>query len=315
MRAVIFGNNCHKEVARYTGYLLQALAERGVELMMERDYHVFLRHNGVNVDQYVNERNYIDYTDYDADYAFVVGGDGTFIHSAAKLGGRDIPMVGINAGRLGFLTDIDGSHIYEMVEQLMNKNYTITERTLLEVATKGNSNCDLNFSLNEISVSKLDSASLITIHTWVDGTYLTSYQADGLLISTSTGSTAYSMSVGGPILTPQVPALILTPVAPHSLTMRPLVIPDTSKIELQVESRNNRYLLAIDGQNNVFDEHIKLSICKSPFKIKSLQTSEHNFFDTLRQKLMWGADNRHYLKKGYDEPDEDSIENSGISDI
>lgn len=301
MKAVVFGNTCRKEVAKYAGRLLQSLASSGVEIFMERDFYVFLRQNEVDVFSYVNERNFIDYCDYSADFAFVVGGDGTFIHSATKLGGRDIPMVGINAGRLGFLTDIDGEHIDNMVEHIMSGNYKVLERSVLRLRTKEKLYSDFNYALNEIAVCKLDSASLITVHVWVNGDYLTAYQADGLLISTSTGSTAYAMSVGGPILTPSVPALILVPVAPHSLTMRPLVLPDTSVIDLQVESRNNKFLAALDGQCNVFDESVRIHVSKSAFTIKSVQLKDHTFFDTLRSKLMWGADNRHFLKLGYDD--------------
>ncbi|MBP7780563.1 MAG: NAD kinase [Paludibacteraceae bacterium] len=305
MKAVIFGNTCRSEVAACTHKLLAALARHDVEMLMERDFLVFLRSMGVPIDLFISEKNLIDYRDYEADLAFVVGGDGTFIHSAAKVGRRDLPMIGINAGRLGFLTDLADSHIDEVVDSLMSGKYTCMERTLLRLHTDEKVYTDFNYALNEVTVSKMDSASLITIHTWVNGKFLNSYQADGLIVSTATGSTAYSMSVGGPILMPNVPAFIIIPVAPHSLTMRPLIIPDTSTVELKVESRSNHFLIALDGRSNVFDEHISMRINKSAFTIKTIKLEDHNFFDTMREKLMWGSDKRKYLKKGYDDDDKE----------
>lgn len=302
MKAVIFGNTLRNEVALYSFRLLEALNRYGVEVLMERDFLVFLRECGFEADQFVNEKNLIDYRDYEADFAFSVGGDGTFIHSTAKLGKRMIPMIGINAGRLGFLTDIDGDQIDDVVKHLVDGDYTLTERGLLHLHTDEKVYTDFTYALNEIAITKQDTASLITIHTWVDGTYLTSYQADGLIVSTATGSTAYAMSVGGPILMPNLPGIIIIPVAPHSLTSRPLIVPDTSVIELQVESRNNRFLIALDGRPNVFDEKIKCRIYKSASRtVKTVKLNNHHFFDTLHEKLHWGADNRKYLKYGYDD--------------
>lgn len=303
MKAVIFGNTCRKEVAHHTSRLLEALYKYSVEILMERDFLMFITDCGYDVERFVNERNLIDYRDYEADFAFSVGGDGTFIHSAAKLGKRQIPMIGVNAGRLGFLTDVDGDHVEDVVRHLVEGDYSVTERPLLHLHTDEKVYTDFTYALNEIAITKQDTASLITIHTWVDGTYLTSYQADGLIVSTATGSTAYSMSVGGPILMPNMPGLIIIPVAPHSLTSRPLIVPDSSTIELQVESRNNRFLIALDGRPNVFDESIKLRIYKSGSRtIKTVKFDSRHFFDTLHEKLHWGADNRKYLKKGYDDP-------------
>lgn len=301
MKAIIFGNTLRKEVALYSFKLLEALNKYQVEILMERDFFVFLRECGYDVEKFVSERNLIDYRDYDADFAFSVGGDGTFIHSAAKLGRRKIPMIGVNAGRLGFLTDIDGEQIEKVVKNLVEGDYSLTDRTLLHLHTDEKVYTDFTYALNEVAITKQDTASLITIHTWVDGVYLTSYQADGLIVSTATGSTAYSMSVGGPILMPNLPGLIIIPVAPHSLTSRPLIVPDSSVIDMQVESRNNRFLIALDGRPNVFDESIKLRIFKSSRTIKTVTLNEHHFFDTLHEKLHWGADNRKFLKKGYDD--------------
>ena len=316
MKAVIFGNTFHKEVALYARELMVALATYKVEMLMERDFAIFLRDNGVDTTRYLSEKNFIDYRDYSADFAFVIGGDGTFIHSAAKIGRRDIPMIGVNAGRLGFLTDIDGARIDEVVSHIIDGDYTTMDRSLLKLHTENKVFPDFNYALNEIAVTKQDSASLITIHSWIDGTYLTSYQADGLIVSTATGSTAYAMSVGGPILMPNMPGFIIIPVAPHSLTTRPLIVPDTSVIELQIESRNNRFLIALDGRPDVFDDKIRLRINKSDFSVKTVKLNSSHFFDTLHEQLHWGADTRKNkdLKKGFDDdndyvfPDRDKTE-------
>ncbi len=315
MKAVVFGNTCRHEVAVCAAKLLQTLFDHNVEILMERDFMVFLRNAGVPIDTYLNERNLIDYLDFQADFAFVVGGDGTFIHSAAKVGRRNIPMIGINAGRLGFLTDIPGFAIEQLVDKLLAGSYSLLERSLLRLHTNEKVYTDFNYALNEVCVSKMDSASLITIHTWVNGDSLNSYQADGLIVSTSTGSTAYSMSVGGPILTPGVPGFVIIPVAPHSLTMRPLIVPDDSIIDLKVESRNNHFLISLDGRSNVFDECINMRISKSSFTIHNVHFNDHNFFDTLREKLMWGSDNRKYLKKGYNDDPSTNLNEVSPDDI
>ena len=221
-----------------------------------------------------------------------IGGDGTFIRAAAKIGKSGIPLLGINAGRLGFLADVSGDEIGNAVEEIMDGKYKIEERSLLRLHTEDRLYTDFNYALNEIAVLKRDSSAMITIHVWANGVFVNSYQADGLLVATSTGSTAYSMSVGGPIVVPQASNFILTPVAPHSINVRPIIIPDTWDIELKVESRNKHFLIALDGRNNIFDDKTTLSIRKADFTIKTVKREDQDFFCTLRTKLRWGNDER-----------------------
>lgn len=230
--------------------------------------------------------------DFEADMAFSIGGDGTFIKTSAKIGKKNIPIIGINAGRLGFLADIAGDEIEVAVKEILDGKYKIEDRTLLRLYTEEKLYKDFNYALNEIAVMKRDSSSMITIDAWANDVFINSYQADGLLISTSTGSTAYSMSVGGPIVVPQAPNFIITPIAPHSLNVRPIIIPDDWEIKLRVESRNNQFLIALDGRNNIFDSKTHLLIKKAGFTTKVVKRENNDFFDTLRSKLMWGMSER-----------------------
>jgi len=289
MKVIIFGKKFQKEVIKYTMDLVTALKKADVEILLEEDFCRFLAESNCDlsfVSKVINDDS------FSADFAFVVGGDGTFISSADKIGDKNIPILGINAGRLGFLADVSGNEIFPAVEEILSGKYVIEERTLLKLHTDGESYSDFTHALNEIAILKQDSSSMITIHARVNGTFLNSYKADGLLVATSTGSTAYSMSVGGPILVPQSSNFIITPVAPHSLNVRPLIIPDDWEVELKVESRNKHFLVALDGRSNVFHEKTTLKIQKAPFSTKVIKRENQDFFSVLRSKLMWGVDRR-----------------------
>lgn len=226
------------------------------------------------------------------DMALSIGGDGTFLRTAAALGRKRIPILGINTGRLGFLADISSFEIEEALEEICRDYYRIEERALLYFKTEERQYKGYNYALNEVAILKRDTSSMISIHTSLDGEYLTSYLADGLVIATPTGSTAYSMSVGGPIIVPQNSSLVLSPVAPHSLNVRPLVIPDSCQIELHVESRNKTFLVSLDGRSEVFPADIRVRIGKAGYTTKVVKRYNHSFYQTLREKLMWGADPR-----------------------
>ncbi len=289
MRIVIFGNKYRDEVIKYTQELADAFRQRGVEICFEKEFCEFLIEKGCDLSY---PHHVLDEENKGIDMAFSIGGDGTFIKAAAKIGKSGIPLLGINAGRLGFLADVSGSEIGNAVEEIMDGRYKIEERSLLRLHTDDHLYTDFNYALNEIAILKRDSSAMITIHAWANGVFLNTYQADGLLVATSTGSTAYSMSVGGPIVVPQAANFILTPVAPHSLNVRPIIIPDTWEIELKVESRNKHFLIALDGRNNIFTDKTTLSIRKADFGIKTVKREDHDFFCTLRSKLRWGNDNR-----------------------
>ena len=229
---------------------------------------------------------------FDLDVAISLGGDGTFLLTAARVNRQNIPILGINTGRLGFLADVGSTDVEDTLEELFKHYYKVEERILLRLETESRAYKGYNYALNEVAVLKRDTSSMITIHTSLNGEYLTSYQADGLVIATPTGSTAYSMSVNGPIILPQDNSIVLSPVAPHSLNVRPLVIPNDFEITLGVESRNRTFLISLDGRSEIFPAGIQLKVSKADYTTKVIKRYNHTFYETLREKLMWGADVR-----------------------
>lgn len=226
------------------------------------------------------------------DYVISMGGDGTFLEAANKVGDREIPILGVNMGRLGFLADVLPSEIETTLDHVLRGDHIIEDHTVIKLETNGETVECNPFALNDIAVLKRDSASMISIRANVNGDFLVNYQADGLIIATPTGSTAYSLSNGGPIIVPQSGSLCITPVAPHSLNIRPIVINDTSVIELEVCSRSHNFLVAVDGRSMKMAEETRLTIRKAPYTIKLIKLKSQRYFSTLHEKLMWGADTR-----------------------
>jgi len=233
--------------------------------------------------------------DLPEDVAFLLslGGDGTLLKSFIAAQNRSIPLVGINSGRLGFLSDISRDEIERALNDIMAGNIIIDERTVLELEVVTDNQSEFHYALNEITVTKLDSSAMIKIHTFINNEFLNTYWADGLIIATPTGSTAYSLSVGGPILTPDSENFVISPIAPHNLTVRPLVVPDHHTITLQVEGRGLQFLTSVDSQSEAIHFSVILKIRKAPFNVKTIRLNDHSFFTTLRNKLMWGADKRN----------------------
>ena len=228
------------------------------------------------------------------DMALSVGGDGTFLRTAAAVGDSGIPVLGINTGRLGFLADVNFADVEETFREILSNNYLTEERSLLEMHVDENTmpfNHN-NRALNEVAVLKQDTASMLTVHAYLNDDFLTSYQADGLVIATPTGSTAYSLSVGGPILVPSSPSIVLSPIAPHNLTSRPLVVQDDVTIKLKIESRSRSFLISLDGLSQVFNERAEIEVHKAAYTLKVVKRVGHTFYETLRDKLMWGVDVR-----------------------
>ena len=226
------------------------------------------------------------------DLAFSIGGDGTFLRTANAIAQYKVPILGINTGRLGFLADIKFEDLDETLEEIFQNNYRIEMRMLLKtkLISDNSDNIFESCSLNEVAVLKQDTSSMLTIHAFIDDEYLTSYQADGLVVATPTGSTAYSLSIGGPIMVPTAPNIILTAIAPHSLNSRPLVVDSNSKITLRVESRSSKYLISLDGESQTLNVDTLLEISKADYSQPVVKRCGHTFFETLRNKLMWGAD-------------------------
>ncbi|MDK2771986.1 MAG: NAD kinase [Flavobacterium sp.] len=224
-----------------------------------------------------------------------IGGDGTILRAVTYVRDKNIPIIGINAGRLGFLATVQIENIESSLVKVLAKDYILSKRSLLSLSCtpKNPDLVDLNFALNEVTVSRKDTTSMITIETHLDGEYLNSYWADGLIISTPTGSTGYSLSCGGPILTPEVSSLVITPIAPHNLNARPLVIKDDTIIDLKISGREDEYLVSLDSRITSVTNETILHIEKSPFEINLIEFKEESFLKTIRKKLLWGEDRRN----------------------
>ena len=289
MKFAIFGNNYQARKSVHAATLFRLLESRHAKLCICREFHQFLTHE---MHLTLPPAELFDGDDFQADMVISLGGDGTFLKAASRVGAKGVPILGINTGRLGFLADISPEEMEETLDEIYNNHYKIEERSVLQLHCNNERLMQSPYALNEIAVLKRDSSSMISIHTAINGAPLTTYQADGLIIATPTGSTAYSLSVGGPIIVPHSKTIAITPVAPHSLNMRPIVICDDWEITLDVESRSHNFLVAIDGRSESCRETTRLSISRANYSIKVVKRFNHIFFDTLRTKMMWGADVR-----------------------
>lgn len=289
LRFALFGNEYQPKKSASVEKLLSYLTDKGAEIYIDRPFYNFLA-NTLGYDVAVT--GVFDDYNFDVDFVISLGGDGTFLKAASKVGCKGTPIVGINMGRLGFLANILPSEIETAIDDIYSGSYTIEEHTAIQIEADGEPIEGNPFALNDIAVLKRDNASMISIRTSIDGEYLVTYQADGLIVSTPTGSTAYSLSNGGPIMVPQAGILCLTPVAPHSLNIRPIAIKDDSVITLEVGSRSHNFLIAIDGRSEKLKESTIITIKKAPFNIKVINKMGKRYFSTLREKLMWGADQR-----------------------
>ncbi|MBO4827514.1 MAG: NAD kinase [Prevotella sp.] len=289
LRFAIFGNVYQAKKSASIQKIMSLLSSRGAEIMVEREYYDFLT-KGQLID--VPATRIIDGTNFEADFALSMGGDGTFLKTAHFVGNKGIPVMGINVGRLGFLADVSPTEIEQAIDALFRGDYELEDHAVIQLETDGEPLTICPKALNDIAVLKRDNASMISIRTYINGDQLATYQADGLIVSTPTGSTAYSLSNGGPIIVPQTGVMCLTAVAPHSLNIRPVVIPDDAVITLKVESRSHNFLIAIDGRSQKCSEGTTLTITRAPYAIRIAKRSGRKYYTTLRDKMMWGMDNR-----------------------
>ena len=285
----LFGNIYQAKKSAHVLRLLSILAKHQAEVYIHKDFYLYLTKDQ-KMD--IQVAGVFEGDDFEADMVLSMGGDGTFLKAASYVGKKNIPILGINTGRLGFLADISPEEMEETFEDIYRKNYKLEDRSVLQVFSESQFLKGYPCGLNEIAILKRDSSSMITIHTSINGAYLTTYQADGLVIATPTGSTAYSLSIGGPIIVPHSKTIAITPVAPHSLNVRPIVVNDDCEITLDVESRSHNFLVAIDGRSETCREGTRLTIRKADYHIKIVKRPNHVFFHTLRNKMMWGADGR-----------------------
>lgn len=243
------------------------------------------------------EGTFHNYKDLDdVEIMFSLGGDGTFLETVTLVRHLGIPILGINTGTLGFLATIAPQNIKSALDFVFEGYYTVTDRTLIQLDSNIDVFDGVNFAMNEFAVLKRDTASMIVVHTYIDGEYLNSYWADGLIIATPTGSTGYSLSAGGPVVVPHSNNFIISPISPHNLNVRPLIVPDKSIISLEIEGRSKNFLVSLDSRSRKVDASIQLAVSKCDFKAKIVNLNDKSFLKTLRQKLNWGMDIRNYPK-------------------
>lgn len=294
MKVAIYGQYYQNSTEPIIRDIFAFFNSKNIEIVIESQFLKILQ------DKQLIQKDYKTFSshkelDCSFDLMLSIGGDGTILRAVTLVRNSGIPILGINAGRLGFLASVQKEHIATFLQMVVDKNYKISQRTLIQasVTPKNKDLLDINFAMNEISVSRKDTTSMITIETYLDDELLTSYWADGLIISTPTGSTGYSLSCGGPILTPDVKSLVITPIAPHNLNARPLVIPDKTEIKLRVTGREEQYLVSMDSRITSVTNDSVITIKKTRFQINMVEIPEETFFKTLRNKLLWGEDKRN----------------------
>ena len=283
MVIAIFGNTLRAETISEVKHIVEFLKLRDITVVLSPE----LRHDVFSRDL-PSVEDYISTTGESIDFAISVGGDGTFLTTASMVGHLDIPILGINCGHLGYLAEVQTDNVDVILDQLINNQYTIEKRSVLEVSSSKGGKIASPFALNEVAVLKSGLSSMITVEVTLNGEFLHSYKADGLLIATPTGSTAYNLSVGGPLLDPHVNAIILSPVATHSLNIRPLVVLDDSKIDLKISSRNGNFMVSVDGRSQVLNQDIHLHVERSARTIKLVRVEGQTFMQSLKDKLNWG---------------------------
>jgi len=273
-------------------FLFDELKQKDIVISIDANFHNYLQQKNISFEDNISLFN--DSKELGkVDYLISIGGDGTFLETIVLVKDNDIPVLGINTGRLGFLSNVKTDEIAEAIDALINKAYDIDERSMLSIEANNFDFGANNYALNEITLHRTDSSTMITVHTYLDDEFLNSYWADGLIISTPTGSTAYSLSCNGPILLPDSENMIITPIAPHNLNVRPLVINDEKVLKIQIDARSENYVVALDSRSYSLPLDATLKITKTPHTIKLIRLNNHTFLTTLRSKLMWGIDKRN----------------------
>ncbi len=293
MKIAVYGPLCNERSKSTIKVLIKYLKNRNADVFFEKNfYESIVTDSNIEIESFQFET--FQSLDTSFDLLISVGGDGTILRAITYVKNLNIPIVGINTGRLGFLATIPMTTVEKALDEIFEGNYKISKRSLLSITIEGDQNeSELNFALNEISVSRKNTTSMISVETWLDDEYLTSYWADGLIVSTPTGSTGYSLSCGGPVIMPESDSLVLTPIAPHNLNARPLVISNNKIIKLKVSGREQEHLVSLDSRIKTLKNNTTITIQKAPFNIQMIELKDKRFIETLRKKLLWGADQRN----------------------
>jgi NAD+ kinase len=296
MKIAIHGRNFKDETKPFVQAMFDTLAEKNIELQISASYQAFLSEIGIThsaTSFYTSQKDL-----FDANFVLSLGGDGTLLDAVTQVGNRETPILGINTGRLGFLATVSPDKIQESLAEVFSGNYSLDARTLVSIDAQLNEKPldifdGLNFGLNELGIMKTDTSSMIVVKAYLDGQFLNGYWADGLIISTATGSTGYNLSVGGPLVMPTSDIFVIAPMSPHNLNVRPLVISTDSTLDFEVESRSNNCLISLDARSKVVDSNVKIRMHRADFVANIIKLSDTNFLNTLRSKLNWGFDIRN----------------------
>lgn len=291
MKIALFGTTFNEAKAVYVQHLINKLEQENVDLIIESQFSELLSDI-----KFKNEYSTFDTPQElkeNADIILSIGGDGTLLATITLVRNSGIPILGINTGTLGFISSVSTDQIEYAINHLLKGDYTIKNRTLLQLNSENNLFGDTNFALNEVTVLKKDTSSMIRVHAYLDDEFINTYWADGLIISSPTGSTGYSLSCGGPIVLPGTNNFIITPIAPHNLNVRPIIVSDKSKITLKVSEKDELALVALDSRSRAIGPGLELTIKKAQYKVKLIQFEKQSFISTIREKLMWGKDKRN----------------------
>ena len=291
MKVALHGLSLKAEYFPQIELLFSELAKHQMEVFVTEAFDRQLKMNGNKVISYWVLENPEDFDGID--FFISIGGDGTLLDTVCVIGSREIPILGLNIGRMGFLATVATDRIAEAVKLLAEGNFQIESRSMLTLDCNRRLFNGINFALNEFTIHKRDTSSMITVHTYIDGKYLNSYWADGLIVATPTGSTGYSLSCGGPLITPEAKSFVITPVSPHNLNVRPIIVSDDSEISFKIEGRADKFMVSLDSRSTPISSDVELSVKKEKFSAKLVKLPHYHFFDTLRQKLNWGYDMRN----------------------
>ena len=292
MNIALFGKNIAPENGEYMRQLFLELSDNQVEILVYRPFAEMVSAFVPEGVKFALFHSFDDLTPC-ADMLFSIGGDGTILDTVPFVRDSGMPVLGINMGRLGFLSSISKNDVEAAVKNVLAGDYSVEQRTLLELVSPDNVFGDVRYALNELNVIRNPEHSLLAVKVFVDGVYLNTYWGDGILLATPTGSTAYSLSAGGPIIAPNAKNFVITPIATHNLTVRPVVIPDDSVIRIQVEGRERKFVFSMDSRNCTLDTSVQLEVRKARFCLNLVRMRGEDFFGTIRNKLMWGKDNRN----------------------
>ncbi len=292
MQVAVYGRKLKSSSKKDAAHFFKLLKDKGIAFKIYGPFHKHLVAD-LNLDIESETFEKKKQITKEIDFVFSLGGDGTILDAVSWIGEKEIPIVGVNFGRLGFLASIAIADSEESLEAIIKGDHVIDSRNMIALETNKKLFGKASFALNEFTVQRTETSSMITVHTYLDGLHLNSYWADGLIIATATGSTGYSLSCGGPVIYPSGENFIITPVAPHNLNVRPMVVPDSAELTLRVEGRSKRFLTTLDSRNKTIDSTFEMTLKKAPFQAKLVRLSSSNFVNAIREKLLWGEDLRN----------------------